>query len=126
VGAIGPSDRKTILVLEDDLVRKYLHKLFRTAGYEVLVAATGERAIELAQAHAGDIHLLVCHWTMRGLDGPSVATYIEAARPGIRVILLSASEPEQPVENGWTFFLKPFDGRRFLEKVNNLLMEAQS
>jgi two-component system, cell cycle sensor histidine kinase and response regulator CckA len=124
MGAIGSSDRKTILVVEDDdSVRGFLHAFLRNAGYEVLVAATGQRAIDLAQSHAGAIHLLVCHWFMREIDGPSVATRIEAVRPGLKVILLSASDPGVPVKSGWTFFLKPFDRLELLEKVGALLSQ---
>jgi putative two-component system response regulator len=124
MSAIGSSDRKTILVVEDeDLVRKFLCSFLENAGYEVLVATTGKRAIEAAQAYEGAIHLLVCHWSMRVLDGPSIAAEIETARPGLKVILLSASDPDVPLKSGWTFFLKPFDRLEFLKVVRDLLTD---
>ena len=125
MGSVGSSNAKTILLVEnDDLVRRFLNAFLDNAGYEVLVAATGKRAIELAQEYAGTIHLLVCCWTMRGLDGQSVVTQIEAARPGLKVILLSESDPEPSLKSEWTFVPKPFDRHEFLAKVRDLLTDS--
>ena len=117
----------TVLIVDDEeLVLKFLWQLLQKDGYDVLVARTGERAIELAKLHEGPIHVIVCHWNLRSLDGPTVASQIQAVRPTIKVVLMSASDPGLPVKDGWSLFIKPFDRTSFLGKIRQLVSTSAS
>lgn len=117
----------TVLIVDDEeIVLKFLCQLLKNDGYDVLAAESGKRAIELAKLHEGQIHVIVCHWNLRGLDGPSVASQIQAVRPTIKVVLMSASNPGLPVKDGWSLILKPFDRPTFLGKIRQLVSTSAS
>ena len=68
-----------ILFAEDESsVRLITAKLLRARGYEVMEAANGYEALELAEAHAGEIDMLVSDVVMPDMDGP---TLLRSARP---------------------------------------------
>ncbi len=68
-----------ILFVEDeDRVRDIAARLLRERGYEVIEAADGEAALELAMANAGRIDLMISDVSMPGMDGPAL---LKAARP---------------------------------------------
>jgi DNA-binding response OmpR family regulator len=117
----------TVLIVDnEEMVLKFLRQLLQKDGYDVLVARSGVRAIELAKLHEGPIHVLVCHWNLRDLDGPSVAGQIQAVRPTMKVVLMSASNPGLPVKDGWSLILKPFDHTEFLGKIRQLVSTSGS
>ncbi|GMV40288.1 MAG: hypothetical protein AMXMBFR64_20040 [Myxococcales bacterium] len=85
---VGGSE--TILVVEDDAaVRELTAEVLRAAGYNVLVAASGDEAQPAAEAHDGDIHLLLTDVVLPGLGGTALAAHLTEARPGIKVLFMS-------------------------------------
>jgi CheY-like chemotaxis protein len=50
---------RILLVEDEDAVRSVAAKLLRARGYEVIEASSGEEALELAEAHAGEIDLMI-------------------------------------------------------------------
>ena len=55
----------------------------------VIKAASGEEALRVADAFEGVIHVLVSDAVMPGIKGPELAARLRAARPSIRVLLMS-------------------------------------
>jgi signal transduction histidine kinase len=108
----GASGSETILVVEDqDMVRHMISATLRRKGYHVLEASSGVRALELARAYPGDLHLLMTDVVMPGLSGPEVAERIGHVRPGIRVIYMSGHDADGLVQRGGFK-----DGAEFIEK----------
>ncbi len=115
----------TILVVDDEPgIRDVVTKILTRAGYEVLVAADGHSALELAGRHPGRIDLLLTDVTMPGMSGPELARTLTIARPAIRVMFMSGyaespagkgGEPEGPV------VLKPFNRTELVEAVRGVL-----
>lgn len=69
---------ETILLVEDEApVRMFAVRALRNKGYEVLEADCGEHALEVFEAHAGHIDLIVTDVMMPGINGP---TMIESLR----------------------------------------------
>ncbi len=81
---------ETILVVEDeDAVRLLAVESLSRAGYQVLAAASGEDALRVADGFDGTIDALLTDVVMPGMKGPELARRLRAARPSIRVLLMS-------------------------------------
>jgi two-component system cell cycle sensor histidine kinase/response regulator CckA len=116
-----------ILFVEDEsAVRSVAARLLRARGYEVLEAADGEEALELAEANAGQIDLLISDVIMPGLDGPGL---LKKARPylGSAPVMFISGYAEAEFsdilegEPGVTFLPKPIDIKSLAERVKQQL-----
>jgi two-component system cell cycle sensor histidine kinase/response regulator CckA len=112
-----------ILFVEDEaLVRGVAARLLRARGYEVIEAADGEAALELAQIHAGAIDLMISDVIMPGMDGPAL---LKAARPfiGAAPVMFISGYAEAEFsdllegEEGVSFLPKPLDIKTLAERV---------
>src|SRR5438477_7659715 len=85
-----PQAPSVILVAEDEvIVRNIVCLMLQREGYQVLSAADGKEALELARQYQGTIDLLLSDINMPRMDGISLAEHIIQERPGIRVLLMS-------------------------------------
>jgi len=85
----------TVLVAEDDaLVRQIARRALAQAGHRVLLASSGEEAVEVAARLDGPIDVLLADVVMPGMRGPQLAQAIRAVRPGLRVVLTSGYTEE--------------------------------
>jgi CheY-like chemotaxis protein len=81
---------ETVLVVEDEeALREVTRRIFTRNGYQVLTAANGPEAFEIASRYDGDIHLLVTDVVMPHMLGKEVADNMRALRPGIEVLYMS-------------------------------------
>ena len=112
-----------ILLVEDEpSVRGIAARLLRTRGYEVLEAADGEAALEIARAEAGKIDLMISDVIMPGMDGPAL---LKAARPylGAAPVMFISGYAEAEFsdllegEAGVSFLPKPLDIMSLAEQV---------
>ncbi|MFA5911722.1 MAG: ATP-binding protein [Vicinamibacterales bacterium] len=124
----GPLE--TVLVVEDeDAVRLLAAESLRRGGYVVIAAASGEEALRVADAFEGTIHLLLSDVVMPGMKGPALAARLRAARPSIRVILMSgyAADVVTPDDLKAAMLLsKPFSAGVLAKAVRRVLDEALS
>jgi two-component system cell cycle sensor histidine kinase/response regulator CckA len=117
---------RILFVEDEDAVRGVAARLLRARGYEVIEAADGEEALELAEQHAGEIDLLISDVIMPGLDGP---TMLKKARPflGDAPVMFISGYAEAEFsdllegETGITFLPKPLDIKILAEKVKQQL-----
>jgi GAF domain-containing protein/CheY-like chemotaxis protein len=85
-----PGGGETILLVEDeDSVRDLAREILEGRGYTVLEARDGSQALEISEAHAGAIALLLTDVVMPGMSGPQLADRITARRPAVRVLYVS-------------------------------------
>lgn len=118
---------KLVLVADDDAdVRELVEFRLARAGYEVISAADGEEAVEVALERHPD--LCVIDVMMPKLDGYEVTERLRAAEElaGLRILLLTASVQEAAVERGFEvgaddYIKKPFSPRELLERVASAL-----
>jgi two-component system cell cycle sensor histidine kinase/response regulator CckA len=121
---------RILLVEDEDLVRGITARLLRARGYEVLEAADGEAALEMAKAHAGAIDLMISDVVMPGLDGPAL---LAAARPYLHsapVLFISGyaeAEFSDLLEGdaNVSFLPKPLDIKTLAEEVKRRLEAAR-
>jgi PAS domain S-box-containing protein len=118
---------ETILLVEDEqALREVTRRILKGAGYRVIVAENGPKALEAASGHAGSIDLLLSDVIMPQMPGPQLAKRLLAERPSVRVLLMSGFA--QPIldsgghlDAGMALIEKPFSGPGLLAKVAQTL-----
>jgi CheY-like chemotaxis protein len=107
------SDRVLLVDDEPDLLET-TGELFRTLGFEVLSATSGEEALEVLK-RTPDLQLLFSDVMMPGMSGLELARRARAFAPGIKVILASGYVGDNAAKEG-----APLDGFEFLPKPYRL------
>ena len=117
---------ETILLVDDqpqllDMAYTFLGKM----GYQVMVAASPEEALRLADENAGEIHLLLTDVMMPGMTGPQLARTLLAKRPAMKVLYVSGFT-EETLDCAWDaepegmFLEKPFALEDLAARVRSL------
>ena len=115
--ATAAPERAVVLVVEDDrLVRAGVIHLLREEGYRVLVAGNGREALELGESEEA-IDLLLSDVIMPGLSGADVARELQARRPDLKALFMSALPREVLVEQGRLVPGQPSIEKPFTEEV---------
>ena len=119
----------TILVAEDEpVVRDLILTTLRRAGYTVLTAADGRKAMELIDADRDRIDLLVSDVVMPHIGGLELAELVRASRPALPIILISGYSEDllsaDSGREGVTVLAKPFTAQRLTELVGDTLARA--
>ena len=129
-GTMGRNE--TILVVEDDpAIRMLVEEILTGAGYNVLVAGNGDKAVELADEHEGVIDLLLTDVVLANMGGKEIAGRVALVRPEIRVLFMSgytgnvANEREN-LGPGVEFLQKPFTPEALCEKIAGLLSTSSA
>ena len=117
---------RILFVEDEDAVRVVAARLLRARGYEVIEAADGEEALELAEVHAGKIDLLISDVIMPGLDGPTLLKKARHFLDGAKVLFISGYAEAEfsdmlEGEEGVTFLPKPIDIKILAERVKQQL-----
>ena len=119
--------KMTILVVDDDyLSRELLQAHMENAHYKVILANSGAKALELAEAEQPDIILMDVN--MPGLNGYKACQQLKSA-PATRhipVLLMTAMDDEENMalanESGADGFVsKPFDIPRMFDQIRQLI-----
>jgi DNA-binding NtrC family response regulator len=102
-------DKKTVLVVDNDVTVVRFVTGILEADYNILTAANGAQGLRRSTDFKSDIHILLSAFEMPGLTGIDLATKLTATRPGIKVLLMSGFSGGMLVLNeGWHFLPKPF------------------
>ena len=127
VAASHASRGETVLVVEDEEnVRDMTAQALRRAGYQVLLASSGEEALEMVVTKRWHFQLLITDIVMPGLRGTEVAQKLMAMVPGLRVLYMSgytdnAMFHQKLLGPGTAFMQKPFTLNVLEEKVAQVL-----
>jgi two-component system cell cycle sensor histidine kinase/response regulator CckA len=118
---------ETLLVVEDeDALRDVAGRILSGAGYRVLSANCGARALDVAADHDGMIDLLVSDVVMPGMLGKELAERLVVARPDTRVLFMSGyAQPvlasQGTLDDGVALLEKPFTANDLLTAVRKRL-----
>ncbi len=116
----------SILIVDDELsMREFLKILLEKDGHEVIAAADGASALELAARHEFD--LAISDIRMPGMSGLDLLAELKKNRPGLPVILVTAfASPDDAVtamKNGaFDYITKPFN----VEEIKEVIRAATS
>jgi signal transduction histidine kinase/ActR/RegA family two-component response regulator len=117
--------RETVLVVEDEeAVGQFARETLERGGYTVINAGSGSEALRAADAFEGTIHLLLTDVVMPGMKGPELATRLRAARPSIRVLLMSGYAADVVTSDDLanaTLLSKPFSPAELVRTVRAVL-----
>jgi len=123
---------ETVPLAEDETtVRALTREILHLSGYTVLEAVGPEEGLQVAQQHAGPIHLLLADVVMPGMSGRALADRLQALRPSLRVLFMSgypseAIKQHRVMEPNEFFLEKPFTPGALTRKVRDVLDASPS
>jgi two-component system cell cycle sensor histidine kinase/response regulator CckA len=121
-----------ILAVDDDPgVLGLLGKTLTSAGYRVLLADCGWKAIRTFESCGEPIRLLLTDVIMPDLTGPVVAERLRAKQPDLKVLFISGFHDADLVQRfvtrkGFTLLPKPFTADGLLRVVGASLGAVQA
>ncbi len=87
---LATSAGETVLLVEDEpAILAMSRTMLQRIGYHVLAAATPAEALRLAEAHSGDIDLLMTDVVMPDMNGRDLANALRALYPGLKCLFMS-------------------------------------
>ncbi|GAB6161102.1 sigma-54 dependent transcriptional regulator [Desulfothermus naphthae] len=113
-----------ILVVEDeDIARKNLHRILSKEGYVIESVASGKEAIDLINKKEFD--LVVTDLKMEGIDGMEVLKYVKSKAPYTEVIMITGyatvdSAVTAMKEGAFHYIAKPYK----LDEVRGIVKQA--
>jgi two-component system, cell cycle sensor histidine kinase and response regulator CckA len=122
-----PRGSETILVVEDDEpLRQLTLGILQEAGYRVIEAKNAEAALEILQATATAIDLLLTDVIMPGKNGVELLGLAKEIRPNLRSLFVSGYTGDLVAQRGGlvpeaAFLEKPFTRSSLLKKVYSAL-----
>jgi len=117
----------TILLVDDEeAVRTVGTRILERLGYKVILASTGQQALNLVQQQHEPIDLIVLDMVMPGLSGRETFYRLKEIDPKIKVLLYSAHSMDEDVhlmlENGALGFIqKPSRIAALSQKIAEML-----
>jgi PAS domain S-box-containing protein len=118
---------ETILILEDELmVMNITRIMLEKLGYTVLTATTPSAAMTLAEAHNGNIDLLITDIVMPEMNGREFSNQLNTLYPDIKTLFMSGYTANviahhTVLDEGLNFIEKPFSTNKLAAKVSELL-----
>jgi signal transduction histidine kinase len=125
--AVAGRGTETVLLVEDEpQVASLIAGALQTNGYTVLQAAHGAEALDIAQAHATPIHLLLTDVVMPGMNGRELADRVGVLRRDIRTLYMSGYADDAILKHGVEtataqFIPKPFSMNTLTAKIRDVL-----
>ncbi|MEW6670311.1 MAG: response regulator transcription factor [Thermodesulfobacteriota bacterium] len=124
-----PKEKILVVDDEEDILELIRHNLARE-GYQVICAATGEKAVE--KIRSGKPDLIVLDLMLPGIDGLQVARMLknDAATRRIPIIMLTAKGEEADIVTGLElgaddYITKPFSPRVLIARVRAVIRRRE-
>ena len=115
---------ETILVVEDTAsARRSMQRVLRAAGFRVLSAPNGKKALAVFNSHQERIDLLLADWMMPGMSGGELAEKLSSLKPSLKVLLVSGYQGSHDIPAGCRASLirKPFAGNALIGRIRAVL-----
>ena len=116
----------TIMFVDDEpavaaVVQRFLEEL----GYDVLVAHSGDAALERYRQNMGKIDLVILDMIMPGISGGDVFDKLRESNPNVKVLLSSGygleGQAKEIMDRGCNGFVqKPFSLNELSEKIHEI------
>ncbi|MCX5826447.1 MAG: cache domain-containing protein [Deltaproteobacteria bacterium] len=125
-GEIKPG-RGTILIVDDErTITEVTGEMLEGLGYQVLIAYSGQEALDIYGKNQEQIDLVILDMIMPGMGGGETFERMKSINPNVRVILSSGysidGQAEGIMERGVQSFLqKPFKMNDLSQKIREVL-----
>ncbi len=123
----APTGSETVLLVEDEApLLKLSRRMLERLGYTVLAAGSAREAIGIAQARAGDIHLLMTDVVMPEMSGRDLWQRLLQLRPDLPCLFMSGYTANVithhgVLDAGMHFLQKPFTSEALAAKLRQAL-----
>ena len=119
-------DEVILLVDDEQDLREFARQFLEVYGYTVLVAKSGEDALNMFKTKHGAIDLVVTDIVMPNLSGRELAAKLRSQRPDMKILYTSGFVDQSVVREGEpqerdAFIQKPFTPANFARKVRGVL-----
>jgi two-component system cell cycle sensor histidine kinase/response regulator CckA len=124
---MGKKGNETVLVVDDDsLALDLIELMIAPLGYKVILAESGEEALEVAENNGGKIDLLLTDIMLPGLTGLDLVKQFIKKYPKTKILFMSGylcpSVAHQDVAHSEkAFVLKPFTTDTLAKKMRAVL-----
>jgi CheY-like chemotaxis protein len=118
---------ESILLVEDaEPLRRLAQTFLDAAGYRVLTAESGEKAMEVVAGYPGTFDLLLTDVVMPGINGRVLAERLFPRQPGMKVLYMSGYTDSfiaghGVLDPGTNLLHKPFTEEILLRKIREVL-----
>jgi two-component system, cell cycle sensor histidine kinase and response regulator CckA len=125
--ALPQGGNETILVVDDEsAIRDFARKTLQRFGYNVLLAESGEEALEISKGRMKEIDLFILDIGMPGMGGYACLGEILKIDPSARVLIASGysvnGRMNEILRSGAAGYIgKPYQLRNLLRKVRAIL-----
>ncbi len=118
--AVTKASGRILFVEDDELVREAVVRGLEDAGFEVLVAASGDRALAMIEAGL-DIDVAFSDIVMPGkISGIDLAGILRERRPGLPVVLATGYTDQRATVPGVQVLAKPYEIGQLVELLSGL------
>lgn len=115
---------RILFVEDDELVREAVARGLEEAGFEVLVAANGERALAMIEAGL-EVDVAFSDIVMPGrISGIDLAGILRERRPGLPVLLATGYTDQSASVPGVQVLAKPYEIGQLVEVLSDLANQA--
>jgi PAS domain S-box-containing protein len=123
---------ETVLLVDDEqAILDVSQAMLKQLGYAVLVASTPGEALQIAEAHAAEIQMLITDVVLPEMNGRDLANLMGDIKPELKCLYISgytasAIAHHGVLDDGVNFIQKPFSVRDMAVKVREVLDNTKS
>jgi two-component system cell cycle sensor histidine kinase/response regulator CckA len=121
----GKPSLPVVLVVDDeDLVREVTRRVLESAGYQVVEASNGARALGILMQ--GGVDAVVTDIRMPGMDGWELAGRVTMMTPRPAILFMSGYEAHVGTSFSVPVLAKPFRPELLVDNVRQVLLARQT
>ncbi|MGK2907409.1 MAG: ATP-binding protein [Desulfuromonadales bacterium] len=126
-GELLKGQGETVLVVEDEVsILALIEEMLSDFGYKVLAANSPAEALDIADAHPGEIHLLITDVVMPEMNGRVLAGRLQSMHPQLKCLYMSGYTANViahhgVLDKGIHFIQKPFSRIDFSVQIRTAL-----
>ncbi len=124
---IQKGEGETVLVVDDEVFLRDLAKDMLSAnGYNILIAASGEEALEIYRKEGTKIAIILLDLIMPGMGGKNCLAEMLKLNPGVKVLIASGFSLDEPGKDpilikAKGFIQKPYNFRKMLGRMREVI-----